>query len=110
MARAYARAMHARAPRRARLPLGQALLQELLAPLTAAAARVLGALEELRELLVAVALGVLLVLREPERVAQRLLREPDQVVVLVLGPGDIARLVGHVALPPSLAGRRYPVP
>src|SRR5205807_7666151 len=32
---------------------------------------------------------------EPQRVAERLLREPDQVVVLVLGAGDVAGLFGR---------------
>jgi hypothetical protein len=48
--------------------------------------------EELREIGVAVALGVLGVLLEAQRVAQALLREPDDVVVLVLGAGDLPGL------------------
>src|SRR5919108_598153 len=69
---------------------GEALAQELLALLATLAAGTLRAAEELGELRVAGALGVLDVGLEAKRVAQRLLGEPDEVVVLVGGAGDLA--------------------
>src|SRR5436190_1088445 len=74
---------------------GQALTQQALALLCALAALAPGAAEELRELGVAVALGVLGVLLHAQRVAQALLGEPDQVVVLVLRARDLSGLFGH---------------
>src|ERR1043165_5162014 len=71
---------------------GEALAQEVVALLAALAAGALGTAEELGQLRVAVALGVLDVGLEAQRVAQRLLGEPDEVVVLVLGAGDLATL------------------
>src|SRR4051812_23064249 len=65
----------------------------VLALLAALAALCLGAAEEVRELGVPVAFGVLDVGLEPQRVAQALLCEPDQVVVLVLRAGDLAGLL-----------------
>jgi hypothetical protein len=63
----------------------------------------LRAAEEVRELRVAVTLRVLRVLLEAQSVAQTLLGEPDDVVVLVLGAGDLpGLLVGMDAL---LSGR-----
>src|SRR5215207_9028610 len=80
-------------------------LQERLPLLGALAALALRAPEEIGELAVAVALGIGRVLLHPQRVAQALLREPDDVVVLVLGPGDLAALRRHDCLPRSSAGR-----
>src|SRR5215217_3304619 len=73
-------------------------LQQRLALLGALAALALRAAEELRELVVAVALRIGGVLLHPQRVAQALLREPDQVVVLVLGASDLAALRRHRGL------------
>src|SRR5688572_3759113 len=90
----------------------QALLQQRLALLGALAARALGAAEELGEIVVAVALGVLDVLLEPERVAEALLGEPDDVVVLVLGAGDLTGLGGGCRLhgSPFVSGSRPRLP
>src|SRR5919109_4790257 len=76
---------------------GKPLAQELLALLPALAAGALRAAEEVGELRVAGALGVLDVGLQAQRVAQRLLGEPDEVVVLVGGAGDFAAfgLRGH---------------
>src|SRR4051794_24222868 len=63
----------------------------LLGPLLAL---VLSLAEELRELRVVLALGVLDVGLQPQRVGETLLGEPDDVVVLVLRPGDVAGLGG----------------
>src|SRR6266568_4700730 len=68
--------------------------QQLLALLGALAALRLRLAEEVRELAVAVALGVLDVLLQAQRVAQAGLGEPDDVVVLVLGTGELAGLAG----------------
>src|SRR5919106_921243 len=84
---------------------GQPLTQEILALLGALAALTLRTTEELRQLLVAVALGVLRVLLHPEHVAKALLGEPEQVVVLVLGAGDVAGLLllaHHISLQAAL--------
>src|SRR5829696_373376 len=67
----------------------EAGLQEFLARLAALAARLLGTAEEAGELVVAVALGGLHVLLEPQGVVQRLLGEPHDVVRLVLRAGDL---------------------
>src|SRR6187551_1005906 len=67
--------------------------QHLLALLGSLAARLLCSPEEFRELGVSLALGVLDVGLEPQNVAQTLLREPDHVVVLVLGAGDLSGLL-----------------
>src|SRR4051794_34293449 len=69
------------------------LLERLLALLATAAARLLRPLEEVGQLGVAVPLRVLGVLLHPQRVAQALLGEPDEVVVLVLGAGYVAGLL-----------------
>src|SRR6185436_3865261 len=66
--------------------------QHLLALLAALAALRLGPPEEVGEFGVAVAFGVLDVGLESKRVAQARLREPDDVVGLVLGAGDLAGL------------------
>src|SRR5205085_7671108 len=90
----------------------EALAQQVLALLAALPAGTLRAPEELGELIVAVALGVLDVVLEPQRIAQALLGEPDQVVVLVLGPGDLACLARcrHVGSPPVVGfGSHYPI-
>src|SRR4051812_48518579 len=74
----------------------------LLALLGALAALTLRAAEEVGELVVAVPLGVLDVGLEAQRVVQALLHEPDDVVVLVLGAGYLAGLLGsgsHWSLP-----------
>src|SRR3954447_17382822 len=73
----------------------QTLCQELLAPLAALAARLLGAAEELRQVRVAVTVGVLDIGLQTQRIAERLLGEPDQVVVLVLSASCLASFVGH---------------
>src|SRR3954447_9664659 len=70
----------------------EAALQQLLALLGALLALVLGLAEELREIVVALALGVLDVALETQRVRQALLGEPDDVVVLVLGACDLSGL------------------
>src|ERR671911_161970 len=84
---------------------GQAGGHQLLALLRALAALVLRLAEELRELVVALALGVLDVRLESQGVAEARLREPDDVVVLVFGAGDMTGLGGaHSAAPfPSSA-------
>src|SRR5688572_29261365 len=76
---------------------GQTLAEQVLALLGALATRLLGALEEVGQLGVALALGILLVGLETQHVGQALLGEPDDVVVLVLGAGDLTGL--------GLAGR-----
>src|SRR4051812_39439546 len=74
----------------------QALRQELLAPLAALAARLLGAAEELPQVRVAVTVGVLDIGLQTQRIAERLLGEPDQVVVLVLSASGLASFVCHL--------------
>jgi hypothetical protein len=69
-------------------------LQQLLALLGALLALVLGLAEEVREVGVVLALGVLDVALQAKSVRQALLGEPDDVVVLVLGAGDVAGLGG----------------
>src|SRR5215213_6547967 len=81
---------------------GQTLAEQFLALLGALAAGLLGALEELGEVGIAVALGVLAIRLEAQHVRQALLREPDDVVVLVLGAGDLTGL--------GLAGRHASSP
>src|SRR3954467_3770287 len=80
---------------------GEALAEQLLALLAALAALALSAAEELGELAVAVALGILRVLLHAQGVAQALLCEPQEVVVLVLRAGDLPRLglCGHRGSP-----------
>ena len=73
---------------------GEPLGQELLALLGALAALALRTAEEVGELVVTVALGVLDVVLQAKRIAQLLLGEPDDVVVLVLRAGDLAGLLG----------------
>src|SRR4051794_12898475 len=68
---------------------GQAPAQELLGLLGALAALFLGPAEELREVAVAVPLGILDVGLQAQGVAQTRLGKLDQVVVLVLGAGDL---------------------
>src|SRR4051794_36801316 len=84
------RALHASRPCGS---AGQARPQQRLSLLGALAALPLGAPKELGELGVSVALGVLRVVLEAQDVAQALLGEPDDVVVLVLGAGDLAGLL-----------------
>src|ERR671930_553898 len=83
----------------------EARSQELLPLLGALAALALSAAEEVRELRISVPLGVLDVRVEPQHVPQALLDEPDDVVVLVLGAGDLpgllGRRVGHFSPPSS---------
>src|SRR5689334_230753 len=74
--------------------LSHACAQERFALLAALLARGLSTPEEIGELTVAVTLRVLDVALQAQGVAQRLLREPDQVVVLVLGAGYLAGLLG----------------
>src|SRR3954468_378748 len=76
---------------RMRTSAAQPRLEQRLALLAALAARALGAAEEVSELVVARALGVLHVLLDPQHVAEALLREPDDVVVLVGRARDLAR-------------------
>src|SRR5215213_5237068 len=73
-------------------------LEQRLALLGALAALALRAAEELCELVVAVALRIGPVLLHPQCVAQALLGEPDEVVVLVLRAGDLATLGRHRCL------------
>src|SRR5215216_4426744 len=68
----------------------EARLQELLALLAALAALGLRLAEEVRELRVVVALGVLDVLLEAQHVVEACLGEPDDVVGLVLGAGYLS--------------------
>src|SRR4051812_50090212 len=72
----------------------QARLQELLALLAAAAARLLRLAEEVRQLGVVVALGVLDVLLETQDVVEACLGVPDDVVGLVLRPSHLACFSG----------------
>src|SRR3954451_1279743 len=76
------------------------LREHLLAQLAALAALGLSLAEQRRQLVVPVALGILDVLLQAERVRQRLLGEPDQVVVLVLRARYLAGFLGaaHGAL------------
>src|SRR3954453_13531806 len=76
------------------------LREHLLAELAALAALRLGLAEQRRQLVVAIAFRVLDVLLEAQRVRQRLLGEPDQVVVLVLRARYLAGPLGaaHAAL------------
>src|SRR4051794_15811093 len=77
-------------------------LEQLLALLSALAALCLRLAEQVGEVAVAVAVGVLNVGLQAECIAQALLGEPDEVVVLVLGAGDLSCLLaaasGHVPL------------
>src|SRR5947199_6651484 len=73
-------------------------LQQLLGEFGALAAVCLRLAEELGHFVVARPLGVRAVLLEAERVAETLLHEPDQVVVLVLGAGDLAGFLRHADL------------
>src|SRR5215210_7560698 len=68
-------------------------LEQLLALFSALAALGLRLAEQVGEFAVAVAVGVLDVGLQAERVAQALLGEPDEVVVLVLGAGDLSGLL-----------------
>src|SRR5215213_11186028 len=74
-------------------------LEQLLALLSALAALCLRLAEEVREFAVAIAVSVLDVGLQPERIAQALLGEPNEVVVLVLGAsylsGFLAATSGH---------------
>src|SRR5690606_24667232 len=72
---------------------GDTAAEVVLALLGALAALGLGAAEEVGQLGVPRALGVVDVRLQAQRVAQALLDEPDQVVVLVLRPGDPAGLL-----------------
>src|SRR5579872_3544823 len=93
--------------------LRQALAEHLLALLSTLAALALGATEEVSEVGVAFALGVVDVALQSQRVAQALLGEPDDVVVPVLGAGDLAGLLsrGHwLSFRPELTGSRLSTP
>jgi hypothetical protein len=73
--------------------------EELLAFVGAPAAGVLGSAEELGEVAVAALLGIRDVGLEPQGVAQRLLCEPNDVVVLVSGTSDLTAIaLAHVGL------------
>src|SRR5215213_8336082 len=74
---------------------GEALAQQVLALLGAPAARFLGSPEEVGQIRVVLPLRVLDVGLESQDVAQALLDEPDDVVVLVLGACDLASFVCH---------------
>src|SRR5215210_333741 len=92
--------------RRAR-PWNQAAAQELLGLLGALAALCLGPAEELREVAVAVPLGILDVGLQAQGVAQTRLGKPDQVVVLVLGAGDLTGFrARHRALSSRIDGQQ----
>src|SRR5207248_113183 len=82
----------------------QTLSEQVLALLSALAARRLRAAEELGQIRVALALGVLDIGLEAQHIAQRSLSEPNEVVILVLSPGDIAGLLSHGSLPPRWVG------
>src|SRR3954462_7547941 len=71
----------------------EALRKHLLAHLAALAALGLCLAEQRGQLLVALSSGVLDVLLEAQRIRERLLGEPDQVVVLVLRAGDLTGLL-----------------
>src|SRR5690606_29134541 len=91
----------------------QAAGQELLALLGALPALVLGAAEELGELLVARPLSVVDVALQPEGVAEARLREPEDVVVDVHGAGDATGLGRAHRSPPCrlpAVGSRLPRP
>jgi hypothetical protein len=79
---------------------------ELLALLGSLAALVLGPAEELGELHVAVALGISDVGLQAQGVLEALLGEPDQVVVPVLGAGDVPGLGVRHAHRSLLCSRR----
>src|SRR4051794_32491973 len=90
-----------RAPVASSALAGQPRREELLAQFSALAALCLGLAEKLCELGVTVALCVGDVGLEPQRIAQRLLGEPDDVVVLVCDSGELpglTRLAHGVAL------------
>src|SRR4051794_2668723 len=87
---------------------GEPLAQEVLALVRALLALALGPAEELGELVVAVALRVACVLVHAQCVAQALLREPDEVVVLVLGSGYLSSFGCHRASSYRVLGRRLP--
>src|SRR5215204_2631286 len=90
---------------------GEAGGHHLLALLRALAALVLRLAKELRELVVALALGVLDVRLESQGVAEARLREPDDVVVLVLGAGDVTGLGGaHSAAPFPISASFHALP
>src|SRR5215211_2441571 len=74
--------------------------QQLLALLGALAALRLGLAKEFGQFGVALAFGVLDVGLQPQGVAQAGLGEPDDVVVLILGAGDLPGLAtaGHLRL------------
>src|SRR4051794_28553240 len=78
---------------------GESGLEHGLSLLGALPAVALGLAEEVRQLAVAVAIGVLDVLLQAQHVAQAGFGEPDQVVVLVLGAGHASGVGGaaHVA-------------
>src|SRR3954471_10800349 len=78
------------ARRRRRGSAGQPVPEQLLALLGALAAVRLRLAEQVRDLVVPVALGVLDVGLQAQGVAQAGLGVPDEVVVLVLGAGDVA--------------------
>src|SRR3954468_8413397 len=93
--------------RRVVLSARQAPAQELLGLLGALAALCLGPAEELREVAVAVPLGILDVGLQAQGVAQTRLGKPDQVVVLVLGAGDLTGFrARHRALSSRIDGQQ----
>jgi hypothetical protein len=78
-----------------RLSAGQPAPQQLLALLSALAALGLRLPEEVGELRIPLTLGVADVGLQPQHVAQAHLGEPDDVVVLVGGPGDRPAVAGR---------------
>src|SRR4051812_36153220 len=84
-----------------RASAAQPRLEQCLALLAALAARARGGGKKVGELFAPGALGILHVLLEPQHVAEALLREPDDVVVLVRRAGDLARLSACHRGPPS---------
>src|SRR6266536_5521383 len=95
-------------PRRAVASGLEPVGEQSLALLGALAAGLLRPAEELRQILVAIALGVSDVGLEPKRVAQALLDEPDHVVCLVLRACDRACFCSHSFLPESMFVPRLP--
>src|SRR3954447_14909682 len=92
----------------------QAALQQSLALLGSLLALMLSLAEEVRQLRVVLALRVLDVGLEAQGVVETRFGEPDDVVVLVLGAGDVAGLgcsfhrLDFLLVVVSLLGTHYP--
>src|SRR3954454_3634306 len=82
----------------------QPLAQHRLALVGALLALGLRTTEELRELRITVTVRVLDIGLQTQRVAQALLGEPDQVVVLVRGAGDLPTLAARHRVTSFLSG------